>query len=186
MYSNRLKPGTSKKQKQAIEPAMNTTKEPHATTAFSRSGQQQATPKTSDMLMQLKMRNVYLLGKEFSEEKTEDVLQTAFTHPEMIEKDLFGWNVHITSRSRNPESNHILAIETVTQYQFSSPYNMSVEYRNRLFLDKFAELVYAAHCHHAALFIASTSEFETFDGFVPEFMNWNSVKKLTEQIIMKD
>jgi hypothetical protein len=135
--------------------------------------------------MKLKMSNVYLIEKTILPGKEGSILRTEFKRPELIEEHLFGWNVYITSKSKNPEAGHVLHIETISQFQFVSEHNMTEEFKNELFLSKFSELVYAAHCHHAALFIASTADFPAFEGQIPEFVTWNMARKMTERIMAK-
>jgi hypothetical protein len=135
--------------------------------------------------MKLKMTNVYLIEKKLLQGKESSILRTEFKRPECIDEHMFGWNVYITSKSKNTEGNHILKIETISQFQFTSEHNLSVDFKNEIFLSKFSELVYAAHCHHAALFIASATEFPAFEGQIPDFVTANMAKKMTERIMSK-
>lgn len=134
--------------------------------------------------MKLKMRNVYLLRKDYMEIKPDDSTDTFCNKPRFLEKGLYGWNVNILSMVQNTSLSHTLFIETVTQFQIYSKRHLPEIYLNPEILKHFTELVYAAHCHHSALLIASTAEFPGFEEYIPAFMNMQSAKKCTSKIML--
>jgi hypothetical protein len=129
--------------------------------------------------MKLKMRNVYLLDSKLLPAAEKENLQIRFYCPENIGDNVYGWNVHVESGCNNEASTHQLYLESVSQFQFHSKGDMTKNFRRKEYFDSFAQLVYAAHCHHAALFIASASNHAPFEGHLPAFISWDSAKEHT-------
>jgi hypothetical protein len=130
------------------------------------------------------MRNVYLLRLEYLKSTQPGILKTSCNRPQALQKGMYGWNVHIQSRLEKAKGNYILFIETVSQYQLQTRQNLQATYLDPALRAHFTELVYAAHCHHSALLIASASSFPDFEEYIPEFMNLKSTQKCTNDIMI--
>ena len=139
-------------------------------------------PKNGSFL-QLKMRNVYRLETALLPPSEEEELITEFNTPERLDVGLYGWNVCIKSKNRSLGSGELLYVETFSQFQFTSSFDLIRNFKNKIFLDAFAELVYAANCHHAALLITAALEYDEFEHVLPEWISNCTAKKLTERIM---
>jgi flavin-dependent dehydrogenase len=129
--------------------------------------------------MKLRMRNVYLLDSKLLPASEKENLGIRFYRPENIGEGMYGWTVHVESGCNNEASTHQLYLESVSQFQFHSKRDMKKHFRRKEYFESFAHLVYAAHCHHAALFIASASTHAPFEGHLPLFISWDSAKEYT-------
>ncbi len=133
--------------------------------------------------MKLQLSNVYLIEKKLLRSGGTDKVKIAFEPPHKIQNNLFGWNVYIRSHTHNLDNTKSLMTETISQFQFSSETDYAREFRHKKHLDHFSNLVYTAHCQHAALSIHSAVSYPSFEAQLPPFVGTEDAKKLTSVVM---
>jgi hypothetical protein len=131
--------------------------------------------------MKFRIINIHLLKDEILPPAEKDWTETGFVSPEHLGEGIFGWEVMIQSKLNNKNRNKVLFIETATEFQFSAEKNFIEEFNGGIFFETVVELVYAAHCHHAAVFNRRAQDHVQFEDLIPKFVSLNEVRHSTEE-----
>ena len=131
--------------------------------------------------MKFKIKNIHLLKDEILPAAEKDWTETGFVSPEHLGECVFGWEVMIQSKLNNRIRNKVLFIETVSEFQFSAEPDFIEKFNSGIYFETVVELVYAAHCHHAAVFHRRALDHAQFEDLIPKFVSLRDVRKATEE-----
>jgi hypothetical protein len=133
--------------------------------------------------MRFRFVKIHLLHNELLLPQEKDLTETGFSTPEDLGENIYGWNVSIATTMHNADKSQALFIETASEFQFASEGPFNDEFNRGDHFGIICELVYAAHCHHQAVFLSCANEYGGFDDVVPRFCTLQEVKTSTEDAL---
>jgi hypothetical protein len=129
--------------------------------------------------MKYRIMDIQVLKKEILPVAESDFSETGFVSPEHLGEGVYGWQVQITSKLNNRLKSNLLFVETSSRFQFSAGKTFIDDFNQGMYLESIVELIYAAHCHHAAVFNTTAQGHPDFDNLIPRFVPLREVQQAT-------
>ncbi|HEV7231713.1 MAG TPA: hypothetical protein VGO45_10320 [Bacteroidia bacterium] len=131
--------------------------------------------------MKYRIMNIQVLKNEILPAAENDFTETGFISPEHLGEGVYGWQVQIRSKLNNRVRSNLLFVETSSCFQFSAGKSFIDDFNQGMYLEAIVELIYAAHCHHAAVFNTLARNHPGFDDLIPRFVPLREVQEATEE-----
>jgi hypothetical protein len=131
--------------------------------------------------MKYRIMRVQLLTNQLMTGSEKDFTETGFVSPEHIGEGIYRWEVLIHSKLNSKKLSGRLFVETISDYQFSAGSAFVDEFNQGLYFEPIVELIYAAHCHHAALFNTCAITYSGYEDLIPKFVSLDEVREETEK-----
>jgi hypothetical protein len=131
--------------------------------------------------MKYRIMGVHLRTNQLISVSESDFTETGFVSPEHVGEGIYSWEVLIHSKLNSKKVGGRLFVETISEYQFSAGSAFADEFNQGVYFEPLIELIFAAHCHHAALFYTCALKYPGYEDLIPKVVSLEEVRVETEK-----